>query len=240
MGTKASTHLLSTPVVHDDETEYFKKILALWLDNGLKKPGLTNAALAQRLKVGATEISKMRAGTRKILAAQLYVIADYIEEPIPMADEPEPDGIAIPVIGEAGRPAWFDTDPVESPGIKLPYVPESRYGSLPHFATKVVGGATARRIPDGMYAVYVPYWSARKALTDRDFILFKHVHPSGMHKRLIRQVRVLPDRFELRNAAGTEKEDAEVMRLADDLVHFDGIEGQMELIGLVVWQCGPV
>lgn len=221
------------------EAEYEEQ-LADWLAEGLAKPGKHNFELAKLLNIGPSEVSKMKSNKRKIPAYQLFVIASYIKEAIPV-----PPGAhvsirerAIPILGEAGRSAWYDGDPHPTADQILRCVPDDRFTDLPHFATKVVGDDVNTIMPDDCYAVCVPYYAARKVIVDQDFVLVKQVHKSGgLHKRLIRQVFSLPTHQEFRAASHDPKINAAgTIRLADDLSHVAGSSETLEIVGLVVSQ----
>lgn len=231
------------PLVHTLlPIDAYDEMLAEWVARGLKKPGKGGSELGRVLGVGPSEVSKMKSGKRKLAAAQLFVIAEYLEEPIPV---PGTESLfstqEIPIIGEAGRPAWFDADPLEQSSTKLPFVPHGRFRELPHFATKIVGNNMNLFLADGMFAVWVPYWKARKSLTDKDFVLVKLMHETrGLHKRLFRQLHIAATHHELRSASSDPRLNLERNRFADDLVHIDGTGETIEVVGLVLWQCGPI
>lgn len=233
-------------VIHRSSTvETYRALLAVWLDTGLNKPDKTNSELGRLLGVGPSEVSKMRRdkNRRRILADQLFIISAYIEEPIPQMNDTSvvPPPRSIPILGEAGRQVWYEEDPIPDSSRQLPYIPNDRYGELSHFATRIVGDATNVILPEGAYAIYVPYWDARKHLTDKDFVLFKHRAPvNGMHKRLIRQVHFTRDRLELRAASTSDKINSERIKLNADGTRLDGTDDPIEIVGLIVWQCGPV
>lgn len=231
--------------VEGEREKLYEAQLAQWLTDGLNKPGKFNSELARQLNVGPSEVSKMKSNKRKILAYQLFKIAAYIEEAIPLpADlaDVATNGRAIPILGEAGRSAWYESDPKEQTGLNFPYLPDSRYRHLPHSATRVVGDDINMVISDNSYAVYVPYWKARNHLTDKDFVLIKQMHKSGgLHKRLIRQVVSLPSHQELRGSSHDQRVNAgSVIRLGDDLYHVDGTSETIDFVGLVVWHGGPI
>jgi hypothetical protein len=222
------------------EAEYEEQ-LANWLAEGLGKPGKLNSELAKLLNVGPSEVSKMKSNKRKILAYQLFVIGTYIEEaiPVPFGAQVSIKNRAIPILGEAGRSAWYENDPQPVPGEVLEYVLDDRFPNLPHFATRVVGDDVNTLLPDDVFAVYVPYLAARKSIADRDFVLIKQVHKNGgLHKRLIRQVFTLPTHQEFRGASHDPKINAAAtIRLADDLSHVLGSNEIIEVVGLVVSLC---
>lgn len=222
------------------EDEYEQR-LADWLAEGLAKPGKLSFELAKLLNIGASQVSKMKFNKRKILAYQAFMIASYIEEPIPVPVEAQVriKSSAIPIIGEAGRSAWYDGEPQSVQGDILQYLPDDRFKDVPHFATKVVGEDVNTIMPDGCWAVYVPYLSARKAVQDQDFVLIRQVHRNGgLHKRLIRQVISSPQRQEFRGASFDPKVNAAAtIRMADDLSHVAGSTETIEIVGLVVAQC---
>lgn len=233
--------LTELEIVHTDSAEAdFEETLANWLAEGLNKPGKLNSELAKLLNVGPSEVSKMKANKRKILAYQLFTIANYIQEPIPVPSKTffGLQSAAIPVMGEAGRSAWYENDPQPTPGVNLPYMPGEAFPRAARYATLVVGEDVNTVIPDGAYAIYVPYDHVRKNVTDRDFVLLKQIHKTGgLHKRLIRQIRVSPTRQEFCGASHDPRVNAmATIRLADDLRHVHGSNETIELVGLVIGQ----
>lgn len=226
----------------------FRVELAQWLDLGLSKPGKTNSNAGRALSpppekpMVPSEISKMRRGERRILAEHLFTLANYIEEPIPTpAGWAPPTANGVPVYGEAGLPIWHESDPAPSSDVLLSSVPDHEFASLPHFATKTVGNSMNRLIPEGGYAIYVPYFQARSALTSGDVVLLKQsVGGRPMHKRLIRQLFLTDKGWEFRAISSNNKVAGERLKLAADLKHLEGTADLLEPVGLVVWQCGPV
>jgi transcriptional regulator with XRE-family HTH domain len=62
------------------ETE---RLIQEWVDKGLLKKGKTNEGLAKALGVEQPRISEMRNGRRRVQAAELPIIAQYLGEPVP-------------------------------------------------------------------------------------------------------------------------------------------------------------
>jgi len=54
-----------------------------WIRNGLGKPGKNQRSLAGALGVDPSAISRLLAGTRQLRAAELPVVAAYLEAEIP-------------------------------------------------------------------------------------------------------------------------------------------------------------
>lgn len=54
-----------------------------WIRDGLEKPGKTQRGLASALGVDPSAISRLLAGTRQLRAAELPVVAAYLDSPIP-------------------------------------------------------------------------------------------------------------------------------------------------------------
>jgi transcriptional regulator with XRE-family HTH domain len=94
---------IATPVEVD--------IITNWINQGLRKPGKTGRGLANSLGVNEANVSRMRARRRRSYRTdQLKMIADYIEEPIPLAPQlpelpSEPGGrLHSVVVGLASEP----------------------------------------------------------------------------------------------------------------------------------------
>lgn len=60
-----------------------------WIRDGLEKPGKTQRGLATALGVDPSAISRLLAGTRQLRAAELPVVAAYLDSPIPPDLTPE-------------------------------------------------------------------------------------------------------------------------------------------------------
>lgn len=83
---------------------------ATWLDEKLKQPGKTGAALGKVLGIDATKVSKMRSGERRPQAHEIALIERYIGEPSPLnagQSEPEQQQSFPPPNASAPEPAKY-------------------------------------------------------------------------------------------------------------------------------------
>lgn len=63
--------------------EEAEELINQWINKGLLKRGKNTVGLAQALGIDQPRITEMRKGRRRVQAAELPVIAGYLEEPIP-------------------------------------------------------------------------------------------------------------------------------------------------------------
>lgn len=69
-----------------------------WIRDGLARPGRTQRGLAAALGVDPSAISRLLAGTRQLRAAELPVVAAYLDSAIPAGlTPPSPDHAPTPV-----------------------------------------------------------------------------------------------------------------------------------------------
>ncbi|MEP4379777.1 MAG: S24 family peptidase [Alphaproteobacteria bacterium] len=78
-----------------------------WIRDGLTKPGKTQRGLAAALGVDPSAISRLLAGTRQLRAAELPVVAAYLESGIPSGLTPESAASAGIRTAAPVRPAGF-------------------------------------------------------------------------------------------------------------------------------------
>ena len=76
-----------------------------WIRDGLVKPGKTQRGLATALGVDPSAISRLLAGTRQLRAAELPVVAAYLDSPIPQNLTPDAVRPADTRAIAANRPA---------------------------------------------------------------------------------------------------------------------------------------
>ena len=130
-------------------------------------------------------------------------------------------------------PSEFDAYP------PVPVVPDPRYKGLAQFAVRVVGPSINRVIPDGYFAVCVPYWDARSAIQDGDLVVIERIR-GGLHESTIKRVRRDKGGWVL-HPESTDKRYQEPVALASDLEHErDFPDVTIEIKGLVIWKGAPV
>jgi hypothetical protein len=66
-----------------------------WIIKGLKQPGKTGAGLAKALKLNPSQVTMIKKGMRRVQAAELPVIARYLDLPVP------PEVVGAPATGAA-------------------------------------------------------------------------------------------------------------------------------------------
>ena len=130
-------------------------------------------------------------------------------------------------------PSEFDAYP------PVPVVPDPRYKGLGQFAVRVVGPSINRVIPDGYFAVCVPYWDARSEIRDGDLVVIERIR-GGLHESTIKRVRRDKGGWML-YPESTDKRYQDPVALAPDLEHErDSPDVTIEIKGLVIWKGAPV
>lgn len=131
--------------------EEAERLIQEWVDKGLLKKGKTSVELAERLGVDQPRITEMRKGRRRVQAAELPVIADYIEEPIPpQLSEVRDPWQHIPVVGavQAGYWAEPNEEQLGEPEILHVQLPEM-LRSVPVQGLRVEGDSMNKIYPAG-------------------------------------------------------------------------------------------
>ena len=93
-------------------------LISRWVDTGLSKPGKTNVGLAKALDLAQPRISEIRKNDRRVLATELRVIAEYIDEAIPA--ELLPPGYLpqeVPIVSWVSAGTLEHPDAVEAIGV---------------------------------------------------------------------------------------------------------------------------
>lgn len=233
------------------------KIFQRWVFNGLKKEGKSKGGLAKALGVHAAQVTRILEGTRKIKATEVSMIASYLDDPSPVIGavglttiaphDPLRAGIfgtrQTKIIAEIGGGMWFEAETLESVGRSdsshpsVPAVPDARYEGMKQFAVKVVGKDMDRAIPQGFFAVCVPYWEARTALTENDVVLVER-RRNGLVEGSLRRARKSPPGWTLEPESSDPKQAA--FKLAADLALIGGVAETLRVLGLVIWIGSPM
>jgi hypothetical protein len=231
------------------------KIFQRWVSAGLKKDGKSKGGLAKVLGVHASQVTRILEGTRKIKATEVSIISAYLGEPAPIIGEgvlTAPDAHSslvtfgtkqIEIIAEVGGGMWFEAETLDSIGRidaahpAVPSVPDQRYNGMKQFAVKVAGKDMDRVIPQGFYAVCIPYREARNALTENDVVLVER-YKNGLVEGSLRRVRKSPPGWELRPESSDPKQ--MVFNLAADFALSGGVAETLRVIGLVIWIGAPM
>lgn len=83
-----------------------------WIKRGLKKKGKTQTGLAQALGRAPSVVTALLKGERRLIASEIKVIANYLEEPVPQLGL----GNVVRVMGYIGAGAEIQPDFEQVPG----------------------------------------------------------------------------------------------------------------------------
>lgn len=153
------------------------------------------------------------------------------------------------VVGDVAAGVWHEStafgvyDPDLPPDFDafppVPLVPDPRYNGLAQFAVKVAGPSVNRVIPDGFFAVCVPYWEARTAAQDGDLVVVERIR-GGLHEATIKRLRRSRSGWEL-VPESDDRRFQQPVALTDDLEHEkEDSDVTIEIKGLVIWKGAPV
>lgn len=211
-----------------------------WLNYGLAQPGKTVRGLGRHLNLAGTQVSKMRHGQRRIHAGELGPIAEYLEMPVPNYNGTgrRPVQKFVTVIGDSGGKAWYGSKSKPTrQDILIPLMPHSKYAGLPQFAVKMVDHAMDTVVPFGDFAIYVPYWSARKLIVPGDIVVV-YQRKRGLFLPLVRLISKTNSGFELICAPAERKADKGRMALTDAACIKGGklAPDDVAIMGYVFWR----
>lgn len=135
--------------------EVAEELIKQWVDKGLLKKGKTSVGLAEALGLAQPRVSEMRKGERRVQAAELPIIADYLGEPIPSELVPLPgDLIRIRIHGIVKGGYWAEPDESRIPEDEFAYVSLSdTYRTLKLFGLRVEGDSMNLVYPAGTVLV---------------------------------------------------------------------------------------
>lgn len=147
------------------------------------------------------------------------------------------------VVGEVEAGTWrailfnfdLDADPEDDKYPPIPYVSDPRYRNVAQFAVKVIGTSVNKIIPDGYFAVCVPYWEVRGQITEGDLVVIQRKQGElfeGTIKRIARGLK----NWELR----PESDDPKHLPIVIPEQTGEDDSGEVEIAGLVIWQGAPV
>lgn len=239
-----------------DYREMTSKLIE-WIASGLKKPGKTKGGLAKAISPGThpSVVTRILDGSRRVQTTEIPKIQKYLElsaPPIGTDDEPDPKTGLLPqvrmarVVGEVAAGNWrevvpFAMDPDLPPDFdKWPpvaYVNDDRYPRLPQYAIRITGNSVNAKIPDGHFAIFVPYWEARREITDGDMAVVQRKRSGGLYEGTIKRVTRIKNGWELRPVSN-DPEHQQAVPFKEPKRKTD--EADVELVGLVIWQVGPV
>lgn len=220
-----------------------------WIRSGLSKPGKDRTGLAAAMGVAPSQVSRILKNMRKIAAVELAPISAYLESPLPH------DGIwngvgTAPVLGDVGGRIWcemsmFDALPKKAGAgyPPVPAIPLDDFAGSPQFAVRVVSDSVGAAIPEGYFAICVPYARARKAPVSGDIVVVDIERNGLFHPAILRMVMVR-DQWELRTAHREGGEpDRVLFQFASDLKHDRDkarAKDQVSMKGLVLGKYAPV
>lgn len=113
-----------------------------WLRDGLNRPGKTQRGLAAKLNVSESVVSRMLKGERKILAAELDIIASYLGEPPPShRTENERRPVSTVQVTRIAAPGvWREVGfTMLADRTLLPSNPDAKYVHARQFAVQIEG-----------------------------------------------------------------------------------------------------
>ena len=143
-------------------------------------------------------------------------------------NESTSDGIFHP-----DQPSEWDVHP------PVPFVPDARFKGLRQFAVRVQGHSINRVIPDGYFAVCVPYSQARSSNQDGDVVVVERIR-GGLRESTIKRLRRRGNAW-LLYPESTDPRYQDPIAFASDLAHErDSPDVTIEIAGLVIWKCAPV
>lgn len=207
-----------------------------WLARGLEKPEKSRQGLATHLGIDVSSVARMLSTSpkekpRKMSAAELYEIADYLGEPVPFGSRTtELNAVQAQVVGPIAAGAWHD------PGYKwmqlavqVPIVIEPTYSHLPAHARRVEGTDFNAFFLNGDCPCFVPFWEARQAPHDGDIVELVRTDSQGRKETALRRVRVTRGGYEFHHESHdpTWQNDVLVVKDMADL-------GNIEIKGLYV------
>jgi hypothetical protein len=217
-----------------------------WLRDATKPRGM-KGKVADALRLHPARITEMIGGKRTIKAEEIPVITSITG----MAPPEIPIGPPVRVQntrvqGRAEMGTWrearhliefFDSDSESENDryAQVPFVPHEQFKNIRQFAVLVSGTSMNKIIPDGFYAVCVPYSEVRTQITDDDIVLVER-RRGGQVEGTIKRVRRVGKKWEL----WPESYDPrwkDPIKLSDDLDHESGAkeETEVEIVGLVIW-----
>lgn len=147
------------------------------------------------------------------------------------------------VAGEVEAGTWrealfnfdVDSDPENDKYPPIPYVSHPRYRGVPQFAVKVIGTSVNKIIPDGYFAVCVPYWEVRGQVTEGDLVVIQRKQGElfeGTIKRIARGSK----NWELH----PESDDPKHLPIVLPEQRGEDDASEVEIVGLVIWQGAPI
>lgn len=199
----------------------------------------------------------VRTDTAVKLALALDCDVSYLtgEQPAPRADESSAlhKRVAavsqVRVLGEVAAGIWhesaalgvYDLDlPLELDAYPpVPVVLDPRYEGFGQFAVLVKGTSVNKVIPDGFFAVCVPYWDVRGEPRDGDLVVVERIR-AGLHEGTVKRLKKSPSGWELRPESDDPRHQAPIP-LSEKLdAEREDPDTTVQIAGLVIWIGAPV
>jgi len=141
----------------------------------------------------------MLVGERKIKAAELLKISEYIDSQPPVGISPPQGSPVAPIRAYVAGGVWRETGAgtvQDHNHVMVPTIPHPKLAHLEQYACRVEGKDFNKRIPPGAYVVCVPFKSIRQRLTHGDIV---HVERrrGALYENTLREVRITKRRIEL-------------------------------------------
>jgi len=236
--------------------------LKIRVERRLHELGITAAAATRRGRLSRTLIydildgrkTNVRSDNAIKLAEALDCDVGYIigtqEEPRLPPDGGSGGGVnLVRFYGDVAAGIWNESAPyglyhpdqpsdwdVHPP---VPFVPDARFRGLGQFAVRVQGHSINREIPDGYFAVCVPYSQARPSIQDGDLVVVERIR-GNLRESTIKRVRRRGHAW-LLHPESTDPRYQEPIALASDLGRErDSPDVTVKITGLVIWKCAPV
>lgn len=222
-----------------------------WINGLLESKGRSKVDLARALQIDASSISRILSGSRRVRNSELRAMSLFFDTPAP--DQDTSHGIngginvvrKIPVLANAETGVWYepnilDTDVQDERHSPVPTVTDPRFSSMNQFAVRVSDDSVNLEMAPGNYAIYVPYWDARKAIQQLDWAIV-HRMQDGKTEFTIRQICHPKDHWTLEPKSSNQRWKNSAIALSEDLQHeLDHPGIAVSLAGLIIWVGKPM
>jgi len=178
----------------------------------------------------------------RILAVLRMTVAQLMEEPHSTVRNPVRVSGKAQVTGEAAAGVWLEADSDHWDENKYPEIPTvpGRYPGVEQDAWRIVGNSVnLLKIEDGDYAICVPYWMVRAALTSDDIVIVER-RRGDLREITCKQIVVQAESYELWPRS-TDPKYSDAPPLIIPKQKDDGDSGEtIEVIRLVIGTFRPI
>lgn len=161
-----------------------------WIKDELKRQRKTQSGLAAHMGRDKSVVSKMLAGRRRILAADLEAIASFLGKPVPTEgtiNVRHAPVQSVTVTGVLAVGTWREQDQEPVNGVHhVPWVPDPRLLGMPQYA-RLVETSHASQVERGDYAIFVPFTALGRAPQDSDLVHCAR-YRDGLEEHTLRRV----------------------------------------------------